>query len=938
MKNYGLEVVNVSELISDLLSVKDTSELKNCKTAASISVAVIKNFLLNKIEEIIDEEQKVPHDKISEDTEQLFLTPEKISPKLIPSVVDSCYHTIIQSGGKFDLNVFAKNNSSMLETSGPIICSLGARYKQYCSDVARTYLINPTPDQTSNYNSLLAVQDVIIKAIKPGVKLSELYQKGMEVLEKKGLQKNAFPDFGWSIGLEYIDTEFKITGDCQKKISKNMIFNIRVGLQKLKKDAKEYSLLVADTVLIGENGQAEVLTEKALKKIGDVSYELGETNANDSKSAPQKSQKPPPKKAAPPVKSEPVKRAAAQKPVSKPKFDEEELESSGFSLRKNEKLHSIEIGARRLRSTTAREMKFNKNSSQEAKRLAHQKELEDKQIKKFMKLSSQKGHESEDETALSREYISYQSSNNFPIDIGREKIFVDPARESVLLPMYGLMVPFHITTIKSATKNDDYLRVNFKVPGASLPSGPSAFKDLTATYIKELTYRVPDPASLNTAVRLINELKKRVSTRETEIAQKSSLKEQPALILEKPGSRFPKLNHCNIRPNLGGKKSTGVLESHSNGFRFSTKKGKVDIIYSNIKHAFFQPAENSLIVALHFHLHNEIMINKKKTKDVQFYMEVMEASTALGAGRSSSRYGDNEEIEEEQREREIRNKMNKDFQTFVKRMDECYPKLEFDMPYRELGFYGVPFRNNVFLTPTLHCLVNVIEFPFFVMSLEDVQIAFFERVQFSLRNFDLVFVFNNWTEKEVHINTIPMEKLETIKEWLDSCDIKYYEGSANLNWRRLLDSISANPKKFWKDGGWSSLFANSEAELEAEIERMDLVPADPDLAHDYDDYRPSNSEASDYDFEDEDSEDGGGGGGGGRGGGGGGGGRAPAKNKVERIADEDEPMEEEEDAPDWENLDMMAENDDKQAALKRKTRGGGYDSEDDAPAPKRQKR
>lgn len=32
---------------------------------------------------------------------------------------------------------------------------------------------------------------------------------------------------------------------------------------------------------------------------------------------------------------------------------------------------------------------------------------------------------------------------------------------------------------------------------------------------------------------------------------------------------------------------------------------------------------------IHFHLHNPIMIGKKKTKDVQFYVEVMESSYSL---------------------------------------------------------------------------------------------------------------------------------------------------------------------------------------------------------------------------------------------------------------------------------------------------------------------
>ena len=38
---------------------------------------------------------------------------------------------------------------------------------------------------------------------------------------------------------------------------------------------------------------------------------------------------------------------------------------------------------------------------------------------------------------------------------------------------------------------------------------------------------------------------------------------------------------------------------------------------SNIKHAFFQPADNEMISLVHFHLINPIMVGKKKTNDVQ---------------------------------------------------------------------------------------------------------------------------------------------------------------------------------------------------------------------------------------------------------------------------------------------------------------------------------
>lgn len=89
------------------------------------------------------------------------------------------------------------------------------------------------------------------------------------------------------------------------------------------------------------------------------------------------------------------------------------------------------------------------------------------------------------------------------------------------------------------------------------------------------------------------------------------------------------------------------------------------------------------------------------------------------------------------------------------------------MPYKELGFWGVPGCNNILLQPTVHCLINVIEYPPFVMTLDEVQIAYFERVQFSLQTFDLAFIFKDWEQKEVHINAIPSTSLESIKDWLE---------------------------------------------------------------------------------------------------------------------------------------------------------------------------
>jgi nucleosome binding factor SPN SPT16 subunit len=54
-----------------------------------------------------------------------------------------------------------------------------------------------------------------------------------------------------------------------------------------------------------------------------------------------------------------------------------------------------------------------------------------------------------------------------------------------------------------------------------------------------------------------------------------------------------------------------------------------------------------------------------------------------------------------------------------------------DVPFRELGFTGVPFRSNVLLQPTTDCLIYLSDPPFLVITMSDIEIAHLERVQVS---------------------------------------------------------------------------------------------------------------------------------------------------------------------------------------------------------------
>jgi len=56
--------------------------------------------------------------------------------------------------------------------------------------------------------------------------------------------------------------------------------------------------------------------------------------------------------------------------------------------------------------------------------------------------------------------------------------------------------------------------------------------------------------------------------------------------------------------------------------------------------------------------------------------------------------------------------------------------------------------------------------PPLVIALDEVELVHFERVQFHLKNFDMVFVFKDYYHKVSMINAIPMNQLDHVKEWL----------------------------------------------------------------------------------------------------------------------------------------------------------------------------
>nr|CAB3266708.1 FACT complex subunit SPT16 [Phallusia mammillata] len=771
LSTAGFEMLDVSSPLANVMAPKDDMELNMMRRAASVTLEIYSKVFKENIKDVIDADRKVKHAKMAEMIEKALENKAHLKGA-DPSLVETCYPPIIQSGGNYNLKFSVISDKNTLHF-GCIICMFGVRYRSYCSNIVRTLMVNPTERMQENYTFLLDLEELIFEKLRPGVKLCDVYNAVVQKVkkEKPELVSSLTRSFGFASGIEFREVSLLINGKNEATAKKGMVFNINLGLSNLKNpdagenEKKVYALFVGDMVQVTE-GPVTLLT-KDKKKARNISIFLK---------------------------------------------DESEDESSAEE-------EANELLGRGARGTLLKD-KTRQEIGTEEKRQNHQHEL-GKQLNEAARERIMKNSGSVESSKSKKSNVSYKSRTLLPVkepDIFDLKIFIDKKYETVVLPVFGIPTPFHISTIKNISMSTEgdycYLRINFFCPGSSIGKENQKFPTTDETnFIKELTYRAlagrvpgkidPPAANLQLSFRLIKELQKKFKAREDEEREKEGIVKQDKLVIN-PNKVNPKLKDLYIRPNIAQKRMQGHLEAHTNGFRYTSVRGdKVDILYNNLRHAIFQPCDHEMIIVLHFHLRNAMMFGKKRQTDVQFYTEVGELTTDLG---KLQHMRDRDDLYAEQAERELRHKLNTVFKSFVDKVETISKgEVEFDSPFRDLSFFGVPYRSTCLLQPTSAALINIVEWPAFIASLDDIELVHFERVQFHLKSCDMVIIFKDYKRKVEVINSIPMQSLDPVKDWLNSCDIHYTEGVQSLNWSKILKTIVDDPEAFFAQGGWDFL-------------------------------------------------------------------------------------------------------------------------------------
>ena len=502
------EEVDVAQALSaGAFSVKDEVELRAMRTSAKACVALLASYFVDEMSDILDQEKKIKHSALADkvynkiEDESFWKKVELPGKQRLPSDFDSeqldwILGPVVQSGGKFDLKWQADSDNDVLHP-GVIIAAMGLRYKSYCSQIARTYMVDPNKSQEGNYKFLLAVHNLIIKEIRDGVVVKDVYAKALKLVKDKKpeLEKHFLKNVGFGVGLETKDPTLILNAKNGRTLRDGMTLCITTGFSDIQnpspqdKNSKVYSLVLTDTIRVTPS-DAVVFTGDAPADVDATSFFFK---------------------------------------------DEEEPQPTP----KKEKRDS-RVGAVATKNITSTRLRSERNTTvdedADKRRREHQKMLAQKKQKEGLaKYAESTADQNGVEIKKFKRFESYKRDNQFPPKVKDMGIVLDPKNATIVLPVMGRPVPFHINTIKNASKSDEgewsFLRINFLSPGQGVGrKDDQPFEDASAHFVRSLTFRSTDGDRYAEIANSISNLKRDAVKKEQEKKDMEDVVEQDKLV------------------------------------------------------------------------------------------------------------------------------------------------------------------------------------------------------------------------------------------------------------------------------------------------------------------------------------------------------------------------------------------------------------------------
>jgi len=166
-------------------------------------------------------------------------------------------HTMIAVG---ELLAGTFPSSCELRNGDLLQMDVGVDVEGYTSDLGRTFAIGkPSQKQRRIYQCLLQGQRKVVQAMKPGTKLSDIYEIGLQAVRDAGYSEFSIDNFGHSVGLSLAVEEQPLLSPTEDSaLCPGMVLTAEVPYTSYQNGRHSWGVQIEDMILITEDGHEEL--------------------------------------------------------------------------------------------------------------------------------------------------------------------------------------------------------------------------------------------------------------------------------------------------------------------------------------------------------------------------------------------------------------------------------------------------------------------------------------------------------------------------------------------------------------------------------------------------------------------------------------------------------------------------------------------------------
>lgn len=237
--------ISQSQLLAELRLKKSDSEIKKIRKACSKA----------------DQAMEAVHKSLEEGVTAIELA--LVADKVIRqggSDFNRAFPTLVQINS---LQPHRQPDSQQVSPEDLVIVDLGAAYQGYCSDMTRTFSLNPTQEKREAFSDVKECYQMALDQLKTGKNLKDIDDRVKSFFQDKGydLDLNYLHSVGHGVGLQAHEPPF-VRQDKEKEKDSDFSFKpgVVVALEPALYLPQLGGIRIEDTILIKKGGKKEKLT------------------------------------------------------------------------------------------------------------------------------------------------------------------------------------------------------------------------------------------------------------------------------------------------------------------------------------------------------------------------------------------------------------------------------------------------------------------------------------------------------------------------------------------------------------------------------------------------------------------------------------------------------------------------------------------------------